>query len=76
MGGRPVGRRKRRLLVGCGAGGTAGVEARGVVSSREARKRGEEMSSARVRLFSGISAEGKLSELVTSRFTGPSRPKP
>src|SRR5260370_5686996 len=75
--GRPVGRRKRRLLVlagaEAGAGETIGVDARGVVSSREPTKRGEEMPSARVRLDPGLSEEPNPSEWLTSRFTGPSR---
>lgn len=67
------GRRKRRLLVVAGAGGTTGVDGRGVVSSREPTNNGEEMASGRVRLDSGL-GEPKPSECVTSRFTGPSRP--
>jgi hypothetical protein len=64
----------RLVLVVAGAGpggGTTGVDARGVVSSCKPAKTGEETFSALVRL----SEEANLSECVTSRFTGSSRPK-
>jgi len=80
--GRPVGSQKRRLFVFPVPWAASwvpvwmtGVDGRGVLSSRGAANKGEEMSG-RVRLDGGL-CEGPLSPLwgwVMSRFTGPSRP--